>query len=371
MRRSDPPAVTDQAYVESLRELLAGYGIDHVGVTTADVLHRARTALHERRTEGLHDEMAFTYRNPDRSTDPGMAVRDARSVLVAARPYLLDEPSPAGPHHARVARYAWVDHYAALREGLWAVAHRLRRDGHRAVAFADDNSMVDREVAHRAGLGWYGKNANLLISGAGSWFVLGSVVTTAELPAHAEPASDGCGSCVRCIDGCPTGAIVRPGVVDAARCIAWLLQKPGIIDPRFREAIGDRIYGCDECQEVCPPTVRLGARHRTTTAAAVQPHVDVLALLEGSDDDVLATCGEWYLADRDPRWLRRNALVILGNSADRDDGRVVATLARYLADRDPILRAHAVWAVRRLSLDHLLPSSDPDPDVHAELTRSS
>jgi epoxyqueuosine reductase len=369
VRRSEPPAVTDQGYLDALRALLAEHGITHVGVASAEVLSRARTELFERRDAGLHDGMAFTYKNPERSTDPQAAVRDARTVLVAARPYLLGDPPPTAPHHARVARYAWVDHYAPLRTGLRAAADRLRRDGHRAVAFADDNSMVDREIAHRAGLGWFGKNANLLISGAGSWFVLGSVVTTAELPLSEGPVADGCGTCVRCIDGCPTGAIVRPGVIDAARCLAWLLQKPGIIDPRFRGAIGDRIYGCDDCQEVCPPTVRLGVRHRTSSDDEIRAEVDVFALLGGSDEEVLATWGRWYLADRDPRWLRRNALVVLGNTGDREDVRVVAVIARYLADRDPILRAHAVWAARRLSLDHLLPASDPDPDVAAELTR--
>lgn len=375
MRPSDPtPAVTDLGYLAELRELLGEHGIAHVGVAPATVLGRARQALLERRAAGLHDGMAFTYKNPERSTDPSAAVRDARSVLVAARPYLLDEPPPPAVNQGRVARYAWVDHYAPLRVGLWAVAHRLRGDGYRAVAFADDNAMVDREIAYRAGLGWFGKNANLLVAGAGSWFVLGSVVTTAALPISDAPVADGCGPCVRCIEGCPTGAIVQPGVVDASRCLAWLLQKPGIIDPRFREAVGDRLYGCDDCQEVCPPTVRLGERHRRPAdpmvqlMAQVQAQVDVLDLLDASDHELLASYGRWYLADRDPRWLRRNALVVLGNTADPSEARTVAVLGRYLSHRDPILRAHAVWAARRLSLDALLPASDPDPDVSAELT---
>src|SRR5687767_2758322 len=160
--------------------------------------------------------MEFTYRNPERSTDPSAAVRGARSVVVGARPYLVPEPPPGDALHARVARYAWTDHYAPLREGLRAIAHRLRADGWRAVVFADDNSIVDREVAHQAGLGWFGKNANLLVEGAGSWFVLGCVITDAPLPAAAEVAADGCGSCRRCVDACPTGAIVAPGVVDAS-----------------------------------------------------------------------------------------------------------------------------------------------------------
>ena len=124
------------------------------------------------------------------------------------------------------------------------------------MVFADDNSIVDREVAYRAGVGWFGKNANILLPGAGSWFVLGCVITTAPLPVAADQTPDGCGSCRRCLDACPTKAIIAPGVIDAGRCLAWIIQKPGIMAREWRSAIGDRIYGCDDCQTVCPPTVR-------------------------------------------------------------------------------------------------------------------
>jgi epoxyqueuosine reductase len=367
------PRAVDDGYVDELRAIAAGYGITHTGVAPASVMQRARDALFERRDAGLHDGMAFTYKNPTRSTDPSIAVPGARSVFVGARPYLMAEPTRSGDGTitARVARYAWADHYAPLREGLRAVAQQLRRNGWRAVAFADDNSMVDREAAYLAGLGWFGKNANLLLSGAGSFFVLGSVVTTAPLPIAVAPVADGCGSCRRCLDGCPTGAIIQPGVVDGARCLAWLLQKPGTFDRRFRRALGDRIYGCDDCQEVCPPTVRLGQRFVAVTER-IEPRVDVLDLLDATDEQVLQRWGRWYLADREPRWLRRNALVVLGNVGAPvppapPDARLMATLTRYLAHDDAVLRAHAVWAARSCGFDHLLPLSDPHPDVLAEL----
>src|SRR4029077_12823585 len=159
-----------------------------------------------------------------------------------------------GRPQGRVARYARDDHYAPLRAALWAVAHHLRRHGWRAVVFADDNSLVDREAAYLAGLGWYGKNANLLLPGRGSWFVLGLGVTDAPLPTDTRVA-DGCGSCRRCLDGCPTGAIVAPGVVDARRCLAWLVQSPGVFPRDTRAALGNRLYGCDECQEGGPPNI--------------------------------------------------------------------------------------------------------------------
>jgi epoxyqueuosine reductase len=230
------------------------------------------------------------------------------------------------------------------------MARRLRTSGHRAVAFADDNSIVDREVAHQAGLGWFGKNANVLLPGAGSWFVLGCVITTAAYPVAEAPVADGCGSCHRCVDACPTGAIVAPGVIDANRCLAWVLQRRGSIPVELRRAVGDRLYGCDDCQEACPPTVHLGRRHRRPLAAGAQPWVDALELLAADDETILERHGRWYIADRDPRWLRRNALVIIGNTADPCDEAVIAVLARYLRSGDEVLAEHARWAADQLGL---------------------
>jgi epoxyqueuosine reductase len=339
--------------VGELAALAREHGIEHLGVAPAAVLHRARAALLQRRDDGLAAGMAFTYRNPERSTDPSRALPGARSIIVAARSYLADEEParPAGPH-ARVARYAWVDHYGQLRAGLRAIAGRLQAAGERSIAFADDNAVVDREVAYLGGLGWFGKNANLLIPGAGSWFVLGSVITTAKYDADVarSPAADGCGSCRRCIDRCPTGAIVAPGVIDGNRCLAWILQRPGSIPTELRGAVGDRIYGCDDCQEACPPTVRFGRRHRRSlgTPADVQAWVDVLDLLDADDDTLLRRHGRWYIAGRDPKWLRRNALVVLGNVGDADDERTAATLGRYRECGDAVLEEHARWATERL-----------------------
>jgi len=346
VRRPDPLPSIDE-----IRELLAADGINHVGVTTADVLDEARRELFRRRAAGLHDDMEFTYRNPERSTDPGRAVADARSVIVAARSYLTDNdpPMPVDGAPARIGRYAWVDHYAPLRASLRAVAKRIRAADQRAVAFADDNSMVDRAVAHRAGLGWYGKNANLLLPGAGSWFVLGSIVTTARYDPVDTPVADGCGTCRRCIDECPTGAIVAPGVIDAGRCLSWVLQKPGSIPADMRPAIHDRIYGCDDCQDACPISVRLGPRNAAALEPAADAWVDALWLLSASDDDIETRFGHWYVHARDLRWVRRNALVVVGNVGDPADGRVCATLDRYRLDIDPILADHATWALARLA----------------------
>ncbi len=373
VKRNSPPVdTTDPAYLESLLQFARELGLDRVGVTDASPLSRARVAIDDRKARGLSDTMGFTYRNPSRSTDPNTAVEGARSIIVAARSYHSDQPDHPGGISARVARYAQDDHYTPLRQALQKIALRLRADGYRAVVFADENNLVDREVAYRAGLGWFGKNANILLPGAGSFFSLGSIVTTAVLTPAAQPGPDGCGTCRACYDECPTQAIVADGVIDARRCLAWLVQKPGIFPREFRVALGDRLYGCDDCQTSCPPTVRLHARHHARTAPVAGPgaFVDVIELLNSSDESLLDKFGSWYLAERDPRWLRRNGLIILGNIAPIDHSvankselnPVEQLLRRYLGDIDPMLRLHALWAAVRLGRRDLVDSLAVDTD---------
>ncbi len=339
-------------------------GLDSVGVASADIMLRARGELERRKQVDLHNGMQFTYKNPVRSTDPRSSLPEAASVVVGARAYLEPEPERPAGAVGRIARYAWRDHYAPLRAGLWQVAHFLRASGFRSVVFADDNSMVDREVAYRAGIGWFGKNANLLLPGAGSYFVLGSVVTSAPLVVAEQPMADGCGGCRRCFDGCPTGAIVAPGVIDGHRCLAWLAQKPGVFPRVYRAALGVRIYGCDACQEVCPPNIRFG---RATDRAVPRVWVDLVDLLSIDDAELLSRHGRWYIADREPRWVRRNALIALGNASIVND-QVVAQIGRYLADPDALLRLHAAWAALALSQEQFRAQilGDIDEDVRAE-----
>lgn len=393
-RRGTPPAKSAPSVpdLEVVRAAGLGAGLDAVEVASAEPFVEVRSTLVERKAAGLHGGMAFTYRKPERSTDPGMSLPGARALLVGARSYLTDEPpeevgGPAGgvtrdalaavedparvglmvrAPAGRVARYAWVDHYAGLRDGLTAMAVVLKAAGWRARVVADDNALVDRAAAHRAGIGWWGKNANLLLAGLGSWYVLGSVITDAPLVPTTAVVEDRCGSCTRCITGCPTGAITAPGVVDARRCLSWLLQAEGIFPAEQRAALGDRIYGCDECQEVCPPN------HRAPSAApggSEVPWVPLLALLDDDDEVVLRWAARWYIPRREVRYVRRNALVVLGNVGEGTDPAVVAALRRHLAHPDPLLRAHAVWASRRLGREDLVRrlTGDTDPRVQAEL----
>ena len=164
-----------------------------------------------------------------------------------------------------------------------------------------------------------------------------------------QPVDDGCGSCTRCLDGCPTGAIVAPGVIDARRCLAWLLQKSGTFPTEMRAALGDRIYGCDDCQEVCPPTVRLGRRNMSSAAPGLGEWVDPLAMLTMSDDELLETYGLWYFAERDPRWLRRNAIIVLGNTTDPNDSETLDVLQSVTDGQDVVLAEHAQWAVDEIA----------------------
>ena len=356
---------TCAAYTEHILSIGVTGGLDRVGAAPAQVMQRAHRALVERKAAGLHDTMQFTYRNPQRSTDPQSAVAGAKSMIVGAYSYASPLPRPHSHPSARVARYAWTEYYEQLKVGLCAMRDELRSDGFKAVVFADDNSMVDREAAYLAGLGWFGKNANVLIEGAGSFFVLGSVITTAPLIINDTPVADGCGACKRCIDACPTQAIIEPGTVDAAKCLAWLIQKPGVFDRRYREALGNRMYGCDDCQEVCPPTTRLSLSK--PLRADARPWINVLELLDMDDETLLAHVDQWYIAERNPDWVRRNALIVLGNIGLKTDKQVVDTIARYLEHPDPMLRAHAVWSAARLDLFHLIPMHDTAPMVIEEL----
>jgi epoxyqueuosine reductase len=359
------PEVPD---IDALHAVGTAHGLDVVGVTSAAPFDETRRHLEERKAAGLHGGMAFTYRRPERSTDPERALPGARAIVVGARGYLTDGPGePDAPSvSGRIARYAWQDHYRDLREGLGAVAAHLQAVGWRARVVADDNALVDRAAAQRAGIGWFGKNANLLVPGKGSWFVLGGVITDAPLEAPGGEAADRCGTCTRCIDACPTGAITSPGVVDARLCLAWLLQAEGPFPRQHRVALGDRIYGCDECQDVCPINRRMPLRPRSSRT---RPWAPLLTLLDPDDAVVLAWADRWYIPRREVRYVRRNALVVLGNVGDARDPDVVGVLEAHLRHDDPLLRAHAAWAAAAVGRRDLLTllEHDADPAVRDEI----
>jgi epoxyqueuosine reductase len=367
------PSPTPAELTQLVRSVGLDAGLAAVGVCDARAWSHTRGVLESRRERGLAGTMAFTYRRPARSADPTRILRDARSIVVGAWSYAQAVPEPGVAVAARIARYATADHYHRLESALGAIATELRGAGHRTVVMSDDNSMVDREAAWRAGIGSAGKNANVLLPGAGSWFVLGSVVTDAALATTGPPVADQCGTCRRCLDSCPTDAIVAPGVVDARRCLAWMLQAPGEFPREHRVALGDRLYGCDDCQEVCPPNRRADQRRdelgRLATEDDPGSFVDAVAMLACSDDELLTRFGRWYLPDRDPGVLRRNLLVIVGNRGRGDDAEVVTALASHLRHPDDVVASHAAWAAIRLGRRDLLEEVDvaDRPCVAAEI----
>ena len=313
-----------------------------VGFTSAAPFLEARRGIEDRVASGHHGGMRFTYADPARATVPRASFPWAESLVVAAQAYLpaAGGPGPASPGTGRVARFATADHYRPLRSGLEALAGVLEAAGHRAAVLCDDTRLVDRAAAVRAGVGWWGKSTMVLAPGEGPWLLLGSVVTDASLPRD-TPMTHDCGTCAACLPACPTGALVAPGVLDARRCLAALAQSPGSIPREFRRAMGDRLYGCDDCLEACPP----GRRRLDSPGGFVAGRVDLLALLAADDATLLRRFAHLYLPKRQARYLRRNALVALGNAGGAG---AVAAAAASLAGSDPLLRAHAAWALGRL-----------------------
>jgi epoxyqueuosine reductase len=314
-------------------------GLDAVGAAPVAPYDDTERHIRERRERGLFADMRFTMARPEISCHPETLLDGARTVVSAALCYWADgDEPPTG--HGRLPRYTWWDAYAALRDRLDELGRQL---GGEYRVLVDANQHVDREAAARSGVGFYGKNTMLITRRFGSWVVLGTLLTTVEL--QATPRLDaGCGSCTLCIDACPTGALDEPGVLDATRCLSYWTQSADPFPEKYREALGDRVYGCDICQDVCP--WNRGVEKRRAGEApppGAEPHVSLVDWLEADDDELASRYERLFVPRNDPRFLRRNALVALGNAGGD------ASLARRFADADdPLLREHAAWALEQL-----------------------
>ncbi len=326
-----------------LQELAIELGLDAVGVAGAEPYLDTERHIRERRARGLFGRLRFTTSRPEISCHPELLLGQdtARSIVSAALCYYAPEP-PLPEGHGRLPRYAWQDAYGALRERLERLGRAL---GGTYRVLVDENQHVDREAAARSGVGFYGKNTMLITRRHGSWVVLGALVSDLELEPTA-PMEPGCGSCTRCIEACPTGALDEPGVLDATRCLSYWSQMPESIPEPYRAELGSRVYGCDICQDVCPWN-RGVERRRDGLDADTAGHVDLLAWLDDErrlDDDLLRRL---YVPRNDPRWLRRNALIAVGN--EPTPGReAVALLERHAVGEDEMLAEHARWALERL-----------------------
>ncbi len=354
-------------------ELARRHGLRVVGITSTEPLVEDRGRMEASVTAGRMARMEWMGgERPAIATAPRTQVPAARSVAVLAAPYAgaadragwNREPgalrSALGPILAEgpaepaglIARYALgADYHAALRERLAALAEDLRATGVGVAErpFVDDRPLAERGLAARAGLGWIGKNTNLLTHDpAGSWVLLGELLLTDELPVDA-PVRSSCGACTRCLTGCPTGALVGPRTIDARLCISYLtIEHPGPFDEWESAALGSWIFGCDVCQEVCP--VNADAEDDGPLAVPLIPLIEWLTPLGARAFD--RTLGHTALRRATRHRMLRNALAALANASSARDGWPAATLARARAASERALtdrRAEVRAAARRLA----------------------
>jgi len=341
-------------------------GFDLVGVTSADDFDADRDAALERIREGRMDGLPwYTESRVMRGTSPSELLPGTRSVICLGLSYLGDD-WPEGdvpPQSGRVARYAWVrDYHRVMKRRMREFVRSVKRELGAEIAarwYVDDGPMLDRAAANRAGIGWFGKNTNILTPQFGSWVFLGQVITDLELEPDA-PLKKSCGSCVRCIEDCPTGAIVAPYVVDNARCISYLtIENRGPIPRELRPLMGDWVFGCDICQDVCPVNrkarpagqpIPFPAAMRSSPSTSSGPteqmaFLDLIELLEMSDDEFRGRFAGTPVMRAKRTGMQRNACVALGNLGDRA---AVPALGRALRLGEPLARGHAAWALGRI-----------------------
>jgi epoxyqueuosine reductase len=326
---------------DALRQLADELGIDAIGAAPAAPYDDTERHIRERRERGLFGSMRFTMAHPEISCHPERLLDGARTVVSAALCYYVPG-APPGAAEGRLPRYAWRDHYALLRERLDVLGRRL---GGAYRVLVDANQHVDRAGAERAGVGFIGKNTMLITREHGSWVVLGTLVTDVEIEA-ASPLDAGCGGCTLCIDACPTDALraSEPGVLDATRCLSYWTQTAAEMPDDVMDALDDRVYGCDICQDVCP--WNRGVEKRRSALPLPEdatPTVSLAGWLSGEDAQLGVELERLFVPRNDPRWLRRNALVALGNVGSGDDG---ALAESYAAGPDPVLRHAAERALQ-------------------------
>ena len=327
---------------DDLRSLADEIGLDVVGAAPVAPYEETERHIAERRARGLFGSMRFTMAQPEVSCHPETLLDGARTVVSAALCYYTPAPGP-GAGEGRLPRYAWRDHYAILRERLDELGRRL---GGAYRVLVDANQHVDRAGAERSGVGFIGKNTMLITRTHGSWVVLGTLVTEAELDATL-PVHAGCGSCTRCIDACPTDALDEPGVLDATRCLSYWTQTAGELPEDVMEALGDRVYGCDICQDVCPWNAGVEKRRAGAPLEAdAEPTVSLADWLTRDDRQLVDELDRLFVPGNDARWLRRNALVAVGNVGSEADAPLVEA---FLDDDDQVLRTVARRAADRLA----------------------
>jgi epoxyqueuosine reductase len=326
-------------------------GFDCAGVTDPGAIADAAKHFRAFLDADGHGEMDWLAANPERRADPRVLWPDVRSVIMLGVNYGPDEnPLVILNERTRgaISVYAQGDDYHDLiKKRLKALARWLvATSGAEVKIFVDTAAVMEKPLAQAAGLGWQGKHTNLVSREFGSWLFLGAIFTTLDLPRD-EGDTDHCGSCQACLDICPTAAFPAPYKLDARRCISYLtIESKGPIPQEFRKAIGNRIYGCDDCLAVCPWNKFAQTGRETKLAARDELRAASLADLARLDDTafrILFTKSPVKRIGRD-RFIR-NVLIAIGNS---NDGGLAAEAERLLSDKSPLVRGAAVWALSQL-----------------------
>lgn len=361
-------------------ELAKVYGFDLVRVTSSDDFVGDQKAALARIEAGLMEGLHwFTESRVIRGTRPQELLPGARSIICLGISYLhqedasgesLDRLVSAG----KVARYAWVkDYHRVMKRRMRDFVRGLEASLESSIAarwHVDDGPMLDRATAARSGLGWFGKNTNILTPSHGSWVFLGQVITDLDLDADA-PLKKSCGSCVRCIDKCPTGAIVAPYVLDNTRCISYLtIENRGAIPINLRPLMQNWVFGCDICQDVCPVNRKAEAPEIPVPLpinegpAAIHGLLQLVELLEMTESEFKSRFQGTSVMRAKHVGMQRNACVALGNLGDV---KAIPSLCRALWHSTSLVRGHAAWALGQIgtpeALEALAKAESREPDA--------
>jgi epoxyqueuosine reductase len=349
VERPLPPPATAKA---ALARRARAAGFEDIRVTRPDAIPEAGGRLFEFLSQGRHGTMDWLETKADRRRDPRALWPDVRSVIMLAMSYTPEsDPMQAlgRPLHGVISAYAkGTDYHDVMKGKLKELARELERDtGAPVKVFVDTAPLMEKPLAEAAGIGWQGKHTNLVSRHGGSWLFLGAILSAADL-APDEPETDHCGTCTRCLDVCPTKAFPAPYQLDARRCIAYLtIEHKGHIAAEFRAAIGNRIFGCDDCLAVCPWNKYAERAREARFSARAELDNPPLSELLSLDDAEFRTRFRGTPVKRTGRErMLRNCLIAAGNARDPS---LLPSVTPLLDDPSPIVRAMAVWAFRRLA----------------------
>lgn len=360
-----------QAVKSAARQL----GFELVGVAPA-ISPAGFPKLQEWLQAGFAGEMQYLARREAAYEHPRHVSATVRSVVMLAINYRTAEPTEPAPNEGRVARYAWgsADYHDLLRDRLRRLADFLHkhRPGCTTRGVVDTAPLLERDFARLAGLGWFGKNTMLINKQAGSWLLLAALLTDVELEPDMAHETSHCGTCTRCLDVCPTDAFVDPYVLDARKCISYLtIELKGSIPRELRDGVGEWLFGCDLCQDVCPWNRKAPQSNEVAFHPQRDLHpADCVAILQMTREQYQQRFSQSPLGRPGYDGLRRNAAIVLGN---RGDHSAIPALIHALQDDSPLVRQTAAWSLGKLSdtqsraalLSRL--EIETDPDVRNEL----